>query len=286
MKRKVLSVVLILLMVAALPVTCFAQMSLIQDQAGLMDANQQAMLEQKACELSETYQMDIVIVTTDSNDGKDVQSYADDFFDENGYGADKDGSGILLLVSMDTREWAFSTSGNGIYAFTDYSLEILSDELIPYLSSGEFYDGFSHYLSCLPTYLDAFQNGKPVDGYASDYDPNDTENVVYYEEPMTFSNALPLACIIGLVVAGISVAVMASAMNTRRNQTGAEDYLVDNSFQLQVNHDHFLFSNVTKTRRVQENNNSHGGGSSHGGGGSHVHTSSSGRSHGGRSGKF
>ena len=72
MKRKVLSVVLILLMLAALPVTCFAQMSLVQDQAGLMDANQQAMLEQKACELSEIYQMDIVIVTTDSNDGKDV----------------------------------------------------------------------------------------------------------------------------------------------------------------------------------------------------------------------
>ena len=224
--------------------------------------------------------MDIVIVTTNTNDGKDVRSYADDFFDENGYGADKNGSGILLLVSMDTREWAFSTSGNGIYAFTDYSLEILSDELIPYLSSGEFYDGFSHYLSSLPTYLDAFQNGTPVDGYVSDYDPNSTEDVVYYEDPTTFSDVFPLACIIGLVVAGISVAVMASAMNTRRKQAGAEDYLVDNSFQLQVNHDHFLFSNVTKTKRVQENNDNHGGG------GSHVHTSSSGRSHGGRSGKF
>lgn len=280
MTRKIISVALVLLMLAALPVACFARMSLIQDQAGLMNADQQAMLDQKADELSETYQMDIVIVTTNTNDGKDVRSYADDFFDENGYGADKNGSGILLLVSMDTREWAFSTSGNGIYAFTDYSLEILGDELIPYLSSGEFYDGFSHYLSCLPTYLDAFQNGKPVDGYASDYDPNDTENVVYYEEPMTFSDALPLACIIGLVVAGISVAVMASTMNTRRKQTGAEDYLVDNSFQLQVNHDHFLFSNVTKTKRVQENNDNHGGG------GSHVHTSSSGSSHGGRSGKF
>lgn len=280
MKRKVISVVLVMLMLAVLPVTCFARMSLIQDQAGLMNADQQAMLDQKADELSETYQMDIVIVTTNSNDGKDVQSYADDFFDENGYGADKDGSGILLLVSMDTREWAFSTSGNGIYAFTDYSLEILSDELIPYLSSGEFYDGFSHYLSSLPTYLDAFQNGKPVDGYASDYDPNSTEDVVYYEEPTTFSDVFPLACIIGLVVAGISVAVMASNMNSRRKQTGAEDYLVDNSFQLQVNHDHFLFSNVTKTKRVQENNDNHGGG------GSHVHTSSSGSSHGGRSGKF
>ncbi len=280
MKRKVLSVVLAMLMLAILPVTCFGQMSLVQDQAGLMSADQQAMLEQKADELSEAYQMDIVIVTTNSNDGKDIQSYADDFFDENGYGADKDGSGILLLVSMDTREWAFSTSGNGIYAFTDYSLEILSDELIPYLSSGEFYDGFSHYLSCLPSYLDAFQNGKPVDGYASDYDPNDTKNVVYYEDPMTFSDALPLACIIGLVVAGISVAVMAASMNTRRKQSGAGDYLVDNSFQLQTNRDYFLFSNVTKTKRVEENNNSHGGG------GSHVHTSSSGKSHGGRSGKF
>lgn len=284
MKRKVISLVLVMLMLAVLPVTCFAQMSLVQDQAGLMSADQQAMLDQKAYELSEAYRMDIVIVTTNSNDGKDVQSYADDFFDENGYGADKDGSGILLLVSMDTREWAFSTSGNGIYAFTDYSLEILSEELIPYLSSGEYYEGFSHYLSCLPTYLDAFQGGKPVDGYASDYDPNSTEDVVYYEEPVTFSDVLPLACIIGLVVAGISVAVMAASMNTRRKQTGAGDYLVDNSFQLQTNRDYFLFSNVTKTKRVEENNNSHGGG--HGGGGSHVHTSSSGSSHGGRSGKF
>ena len=281
MKRKGLSLVLVILILAVLPVTCFARMSLVQDQAGLMDANQQTALEQRASELSEAYRMDIVIVTTNSNDGKDVQSYADDFFDENGYGADTDGSGILLLISMETREWAFSTTGNGIYAFTDYSLEILSEELIPYLSSGAYYEGFCRYLECLPTYLDAFQNGQPVDGYASDYDPNSTEDVVYYQEPTTFGDVLPLACIIGLVVAGISVAVMASSMNTRRKQTGAGDYLVDNSFQLQSNRDYFLFSNVSKTRRAQENNNSHGGG-----GGSHIHTSSSGRSHGGRSGKF
>ena len=283
MKRKVISVILFMLMLAVLPVTCFAQMSLVQDQAGLMNADQQAMLDQKAYELSEAYRMDIVIVTTNSNDGKDVQSYADDFFDENGYGADKDDSGILLLVSMDTREWAFSTSGNGIYAFTDYSLEVLSEELIPYLSSGEYYEGFSHYLSCLPTYLDAFQDGKPVDGYASDYDPSSTEDVVYYEEPLTWSDAIIFSSIIGLVVAGISVAVMVFSMNTKRRQSGAGDYLVDNSFQLQTNRDYFLFSNVTKTKRVEENNSN---GGSHGGGGSHVHTSSSGRSHGGRSGKF
>lgn len=283
MKRKVISVVLFMLMLAVLPVTCLAQMSLVQDQAGLMNADQQAILDQKAYELSEAYRMDIVIVTTNSNDGKDVQSYADDFFDENGYGADKDDSGILLLVSMDTREWAFSTSGNGIYAFTDYSLEVLSEELIPYLSSGEYYEGFSHYLSCLPTYLDAFQDGKPVDGYASDYDPSSTEDVVYYEEPLTWSDAIIFSSIIGLVVAGISVAVMVFSMNTKRRQSGAGDYLVDNSFQLQTNRDYFLFSNVTKTKRVEENNSN---GGSHGGGGSHVHTSSSGRSHGGRSGKF
>lgn len=283
MKRKVISVILFMLMLAVLPVTCFAQMSLVQDQAGLMNADQQAILDQKAYELSEAYRMDIVIVTTNSNDGKDVQSYADDFFDENGYGSDKDDSGILLLVSMDTREWAFSTSGNGIYAFTDYSLEILSEELIPYLSSGEYYEGFSHYLSCLPTYLDAFQDGKPVDGYASDYDPSSTEDVVYYEEPLTWSDAIIFSSIIGLVVAGISVAVMVFSMNTKRRQSGAGDYLVDNSFQLQTNRDYFLFSNVTKNKRVEQNNSN---GGSHGGGGSHVHTSSSGRSHGGRSGKF
>ena len=43
MKRKGLSLVLVILILAALPVTCIARMSLVQDQAGLMSADQQAM---------------------------------------------------------------------------------------------------------------------------------------------------------------------------------------------------------------------------------------------------
>ena len=55
-------------------------------------------LEARLDEISEREQVDVIIVTTNSLEGKTAQAYADDYFIDHGYGQGEDGDGILFLV--------------------------------------------------------------------------------------------------------------------------------------------------------------------------------------------
>ena len=95
----------------------------------------------------------MVVVTVNSLDGKSAQDYADDFYDYNGYGIGTDKSGILLLVSMEARDWHITTTGFGIRAITDAGLDYISDQFLPYLSDGEYLDAFETYAICAMNFL-------------------------------------------------------------------------------------------------------------------------------------
>ena len=149
--------------------------------------------------------------------------------------------------------------------------------MVPYLSSGLYYNAFDTFLAELYSYFGAFLEGRPVDGYADysgDYYRGDRDEVINYEEPFTpsFFGAL----LIGIVTAGITVLVMARSMKTARPQRAAAAYMKENTYRVTMHRDLFLYSNVSKVRKQQ--NNSSGGGSS-------VHRSG-GRSHGGGGGRF
>ena len=222
--------------------------------------------------------MDIVLLTVETTGYQSAQGYADDFYEDNGYGQGSSNSGILFLLAMEEREWYISTCGKVIYAVTDYGIQQLGESVVPYLSAGRWYEGFAEFLASLPSFLDACEQGAPVDGYADysgDYYHGDREEAVYYEET---APSFLLSLLAGLAAAGISIAVMRASMNSKRPQRSAGDYLQKDSWNLYQHRDLFLYSNVTKTRR-QEPKPSSGGGSS-------VHRSSGGRRHGGGGGKF
>ena len=273
-KMTVLLVCLLLLSALVLPVS--AQMgSYVTDQAGLLLPEEIASLEEKAAALSADYGIDAVILTVDSLDGQRAQNYADDYYDNHGYRDD----GVLFLLAMTEREWYISTSGSMIYTLTDYGIQQVGEQVVSCFAEGYWYTGLYEFLDQLPYYLDAYESGAPVDGYADysgDYYHGDQEAVVYYEKessPNFFYSLLA-----GLAAAGISLAVMRGSMNTKRSQRNAGAYLEEGSWNLYQHRDLFLYSNVTKTRRQQSN--------SGGGGGSSVHRSSGGRRHGGGGGKF
>ena len=69
-------------------------------------------------------------VTADTINGETPMAYADDYYDYNGYGAGADNDGILLLLSMEDRDWWISTTGYGIDAFTDYGIDVIGDEIV------------------------------------------------------------------------------------------------------------------------------------------------------------
>ena len=266
--------VLALLMCLTLSV-CADAVTCITDNAGLLTSEEIAALEEKAAQLTETYGIHAVVLTVASLDGARAQDYADDFYDHNGYSED----GVLFLLVMAEREWYISTCGNVIYALTDYGIQQLGDEVVPYLSNALWYEGFDAFLDSLPAYLDARENGAPVDGfadYSGDYYHGDREEVVYYEEDT--SPSLLLSLLAGVVVAAVVVAGMRGSMNTKRSQRSAGDYMTKGSWNLTQHSDIFLYSNVTKTRKQEPPKNT--------GGGSSVHRSSGGRRHGGGGGRF
>ena len=277
MKRLITLLICIVLLCPVL--TAQAATPKIIDDADLLLYGETTLLEEQAAAITDTYGMDVVILTVDSTNGTYIETFADDFSDNNGYGIGEDGSGVLLVLAMDTREWAISTCGDAIYAITDFGVQALFEDMAPHLSENRFYEAFDTYLNVLPYYFEAWEGGSPIDGWAGNYDgPGSVEigtreDVVYYEEDPPYL----AAPVIGVFLAAIIVWIMRASMNTKRPQHSAVDYLNRDSYQLRRHQDIFLYSQVRKVRKQQQ---------SSGGGGSSVHRSSGGRSHGGGHGRF
>ena len=273
-KMTVVLIAFLLLGGLLLPVSA-QEHSFVVDNAGLMIPEEITILEEKAEEIRNVYGIDSVILTIDTLNGDRAQDYADAYYDNAGFGE----NGVLFLLAMEEREWYISTSGTLIYALTDYGIQQVGEGVVPFFADALWYDGFHHFLDSLPVYLDAFQNGVPIDGhadYTGDYYHADQEEVLYYEEEFTPSFFFSLLC--GIVISGVVVLIMRLSMNTKRAQQCAGEYMVEGSWKLTQRRDIFLYSNVTKTRKQEPPQNT--------GGGSSVHRSSSERRHGGGGGKF
>lgn len=284
MKRKCLIISMAILLLLSLGLTAFATEPdgpWVVDNAGLLSGEEEAELNRKIQTLRNELELEIVIVTTYGTGSKSVQEYADDFYDTSGYGYGSNATGILLLVDMESREWYMSTCGDAIYIFTDYGLSLLGDGLVRWLSEGMYFEAFDLWLDSLRPYVDAYNGGTPVDGYVQpdEYESPYGDEIYYYDDHTGIGvQPFPIALIIGLVSAIVTILVMRSSMNTAKLQNSAANYLKDGTFHLRQRSDRFLYSRVTKTARPKNNTS--------GGGGSSVHRSSGGVSHGGRGGRF
>ena len=284
MKRVLLFLICLVLLFGA-SVPAFAAGQKIVDQAGLLTETEKNKLETIAQQLSDQYEIDIVIVTVYRLNGKSSESYADDYYDQNGYGLGNDHSGVLLLLSMEYRDWAISTCGEGILAFTDYGIQQVFSGISGYLSQNQYYSAFCAYLKALAPYLEAYRNGEVIDGNIGEYVgpgtyiPGTQDEIIYSEPDRDFQwylQKIGIAFVIGVVVSLIVLLILRSQMNTAKAQHGAASYIISGSYRIEMQRDIFLYSQI---KRVKKSENSSSGGSS-------AHRSSSGRTHGGGHGKF
>ena len=256
MKRKIFAVALVLCLLSALMLPVCAAAPHVVDQADLLSDGDTASLEILLSKISRQHNVDVVIVTVDSTDGKTPMDYADDYFDYNGYGAD----GILLLVSMEDRDWWVSTTGFGITAITDAGLDYISDRFVPYLSDGDYAEGFRTFANLCDDFLTQAETGDPYDIY----------NLP--KAPFAFVRNLAIALVVGLIVALIATGVMKAKLKSVRQQAKADDYMIKGSMRLTQSRDIYLYTHLERREKPKE--------------GSSTHRSSSGTSHGGGGGKF
>lgn len=262
--KKIISFVFAI-MLLALPIsTVYAEESpRLVDGADLLTDTEEAELLQELNEISVRQQFDIVVVTTESLDGKSAMEYADDFYDYNGYGFGDNYDGTLLLVDMDSRQWWISTTGYGITALTDAGIDYISDEFLPYLSDGEYYEAFSIYAELCDEFVTQAREGKAYD----------VSNMPKGAFPIV--SRLGMSIIIGLVVGLIGVNVLNRQMKSVRSQKAAGNYVTQGGLNLYTSRDRFLYVHRDRERLPEQNH-----------GGSSVHRGSSGRSHGGGGGRF
>ena len=266
------------------------------DNANLLTEEEENSLSEAITVIGNNYSFDVVILTTEDTEGKEIESFADDYYDYNGYGYGSAYDGMLFVIDMSERIFTTSTCGSGIYLFSDYTLDNIHNEIIPYLSSEDYYTAFSEYLSQAEYVLRSAFAQPDNDAYTPElpdsyYDHSEYNESLYtydeYEKDGSFYLTFEIGVIvISLIIGLITVSVMKSGMKNIGISKNANNYTGRDKLTLIRSVDRFMYSNVTKTRINNDSNNSHRSGSSFGGGHSSTRIGSSGRSHGGRSGHF
>lgn len=286
--KRFFSLFMVLLLVSALTLAVNAEDGLtlqitgtadavrVVDHADLLSEREEQALLELADEISQRQQCDVVVLTENVISPKTPMEYADDYFDYNGYGYGADRSGILLLLSMEDRDWWISTRGSAIQAFTDNGIQYLFSKCKSDISDGDYYDGFERYLNCADTMLSAY-NGTLSDDELAELQDDFNDFMGVRKKP-GIGKTVVFALIIGFVLAFIPSSLLRSELKSVRNNYSAGNYKRSNSFHLDRNRDIYLYANTTS--RVIETNRSSGGG------GSSTHISSSGATHGGGGGKF
>ena len=291
--KKILVCLSVLLCTLLLTVGTAAEENLFMlDWADLLTAEEETELDNYLAAVSESHHANIIVATVDSLEGAGAQAYADDLYDAGlPYMGLCDGTedGALLLLAMEERQWAVSTSGFAITAFTEDALDWVEYTVVPLLSEGDYFSAFASFGEIADSYLEAYAKWaqNPDIDYIDPYYPGvDVEHEYYGDPEITVFTFGPewifISLIIGFLIALIPMGVLKSQLHTVHMQTGAVPYQKTPGVRITDSRDLYLYRNLTKKPIPKENTSSSSSRPTGGG----VHVSSSGRSHGGRSGGF
>ena len=291
--KKSFSLLLILLLLVLLPVTALAEETgetvfpYVLDNAELLSESQRSTLETRAAQLSEEHGCSLYIVTVKDHSefNPDVYEAAKGIFNfyELGYGEGKDG--VLLLLSMNERDYSIIGHGDKGETICGYeSSWLVEDEFLDNFRRNDWYGGFADYLEACGTQLTKLENGGDITQGADIIVGPDGQEYHSYNAPGR-SAEMPAGAKLAIGIGAPSLIALLvcfgfkAQMKTARESTTAEAYVVPGSAALRTREDRFINRTETRTPIHTESSSGRGGSS----GGSSFH---SGGGFSGRSGKF
>ena len=272
----VLMILCFLLPLTAIP--SHAAPQLLVDEADNLSPDEERVLNDMLIDVSDRYDADVVLLIVDSLNGADAQAYADDFYDYNGYADD----GVLFLLSVGDSEYAFSTLGWAAESLTDAALDMIENDVLAALRNGketqDYYDAYVSYIEGVDRYLGIAESGTPFE-----YDNAESEQLHGFAAlKNTLGGNVIFSAIAGFVTSFLYMGRQKQKLRSVHRQRGAATYVTGGGPVLTVSDDRFVNRTVNRVPIPKREPS----GRSRSGGGTTFHTSSSGRSHGGRSGKF
>ena len=144
--------------------------------------------------------MDLAFLTTNDTEGKSVQQYGADFYVEQNLGLGENYDGVIFVLDMGNREGQIITSGKAIDIYTDYYIDVMWDDMVTFLSDGDYYNAFftlymdlDHYASEYATYQ------KDPDSYLSDYSKAQKVKSIATSSMMLMAGDVPLMVLPSIV---------------------------------------------------------------------------------------
>ena len=231
----------------------------VTDTAGIMTNDDRNALEEAARDIAEQYDFGVYIITVDSfrdhTDSYDVFDGATTLYRKYKLGIGEESKGILLLLSMNGRDFSLITySDYGNFVFDTETRESMTSWFLDNFAMDDWFGGFADYLMLCEQVL--------AEG------PAKLQGEV--------RGMVGIIFVLPLIVAFIVIFILGSKMKSVAKATRAEVYAEGG---LHVTNSNDLFINTTQTRRKRSSSSS-GGGRSGG-----VSSRSSG-GFGGTSGKF
>lgn len=225
--KKVILILSVFLLVLFLTPAVFAEDAALIDDAQLLTAGERESLEAILEDCAQATGLDVMVVTVESLDGEDIEVFSRDVF-----GRPRDG--VMLLISMDEREWHILTCDGGKERLPDRELRRIEKAFVSLLSDEDYFGAFEAFSESVTTYA----------------------NTDYHSPAGWF------VCIgVGITIGFVVVLILKGQLKSVRPQRSAANYIVDGSFNLTQSNEFFLYRNVT---RVQKSSSSSGGSSSGG----------------------
>ena len=220
----------------------------VTDNAGVMNAAEVEILNQKIRNIEQAHKIKIGVVFVKSIGGGDMITASNNLLDQafnNGLNG-----GIVLLVAMDKRKYEMSTDRRMIERITDFDgIPFLKDKFKSSLSAGDYYGAANKFVDGVDELMTYYETNSIAYGQRS------AEGF----DPVAAGGAFIISIFLGLVIRSSLI----GSMSNIRHAMAAIDYLKKDTVKLTENRDTFLFMNVK--RRPRSSGGSRGGG--HGGGG-------------------
>lgn len=244
MLKRVLSFIMILVLCVFAAIAAYAeeeQMPLIFDEAGIVEAGDEALLLAKLENIRTKYGIDVAVAVISDLEGADIAEYTDLYYDVAKFGAD----GVLLLFCADTREAHILSVGYGETAVTEVGRNYIFDEITYEMGENDYAAAFNEYADLSVELIDRAKAGDP-----------------YNKEPFGFGMALVISLGLGFIVAFIVTGSMKGQLKSVRAQHAAANYQRAGSLAIVNASEYFLYSKVDRVRKETQNSSSSSGGRS------------------------
>ena len=224
-------------------------LSRVVDNADILTDAEEAALTSHINNVINKYGYDLVIYTDVTNYGMGPydETCPINFYRFNGYGTGNDHSGSIIYVNMDQSDRYYSVVGTGKVENAIYNYnEDIRDQMMPYMKNGDYAGALELGVELID---ELYGTGKVK------------EKKTFFD----YAKLVVIAAIAGLIVGLINLSRSKATMRTVKLAAYANDYVVQNSFNMRNMRDTFLYRNVTRTYIGGDSGSSRGGGSSHSG---------------------